>query len=93
MSDTAKRRARRQFTDEFKASAVRLVLDEGKTVGTGGAVGAIVGGILGGLKGALIGAVVGSGGVIAATEGKDVDLPPGTIVRVRLDSPLELRRR
>ena len=25
-------RARRQFTDEFKAGAVRLVLDEGKTV-------------------------------------------------------------
>ena len=33
MPDTSKRRARRQFTDEFKASAVRLVLDEGKTVG------------------------------------------------------------
>ena len=29
----AKRRTRRQFTDEFKAGAVRLVLDEGKTVG------------------------------------------------------------
>src|SRR4029077_19658110 len=33
MADTPKRRARRQFTDEFKAGAVRLVLDEGKTVG------------------------------------------------------------
>ena len=33
MADTLKRRPRRQFTDEFKASAVRLVLDEGKTVG------------------------------------------------------------
>jgi transposase-like protein len=33
MADTPKRRARRQFTGEFKASAVRLVLDEGKTVG------------------------------------------------------------
>src|SRR5215204_2545391 len=32
MADTPKR-ARRQFTDEFKASAVRLVLDEGQTVG------------------------------------------------------------
>jgi transposase len=32
MADTPKRRARRQFTDEFKASAVRPVLDEGKTV-------------------------------------------------------------
>jgi transposase len=27
-----KRRVRRQFTDEFRAGAVRLVLDEGKTV-------------------------------------------------------------
>jgi transposase len=33
MADTAKRRPRRQFTDEFKAGAVRLVLEEGKTVG------------------------------------------------------------
>ena len=33
MADTPKRRARRQFTDEFKASAVRLVLDDGKSVG------------------------------------------------------------
>jgi transposase-like protein len=32
MADTPKRRARRQFTDEFKTSAVRLVLDAGKTV-------------------------------------------------------------
>lgn len=33
MADTLKRRPRRQFTDEFKASAVRLVVEEGKTVG------------------------------------------------------------
>ena len=33
MADTPKRRPRRQFTDDFKASAVRLVLEEGKTVG------------------------------------------------------------
>jgi len=30
---TKARRARRQFSEEFKAGAVRLVLDEGKTVG------------------------------------------------------------
>lgn len=29
------RRVRRQFSEEFKAGAVRLVLDEGKTVGAG----------------------------------------------------------
>ncbi len=34
MSETTKpRRLRRQFDDEFKASAVRLVLDEGKSAG------------------------------------------------------------
>jgi transposase len=33
MTDEKKpKRARRSFTDEFKAGAVRLVLDEGKTV-------------------------------------------------------------
>ena len=30
MADTLKRRPRRQFTDEFKASAVRLVLVGGR---------------------------------------------------------------
>jgi len=33
MADTRSRRPRRQFDPEFKAQAVRLVLDEGKTVG------------------------------------------------------------
>ena len=33
MADTLTRRPRRQFTDEYKADAVRLVIDEGKTVG------------------------------------------------------------
>ena len=33
MADTPKPTSRRQFTDEFKAGAVRLVLDDGKTVG------------------------------------------------------------
>ena len=32
-SSKAGRRARRQFTEEFRAGAVRLVLDEGKTAG------------------------------------------------------------
>jgi transposase len=33
MPDTKRKRPRRSFTDEFKANAVRLVLDEGKSVG------------------------------------------------------------
>ena len=32
-TDTKGRRLRRSFTEEFKAGAVRLVLEEGKTVG------------------------------------------------------------
>ena len=32
-SKSPNRRPRRHFTDEYKASAVRLVIDEGKTVG------------------------------------------------------------
>jgi transposase len=32
-TDTTSRRPRRQYTDEFKAQTVRVVLEEGKTVG------------------------------------------------------------
>lgn len=78
---------RAMATQVFESRGIR---DEAKTVGTGGAVGAIIGGIIGGLKGAIIGAVVGAGGVVAATEGKDVALEPGTIMRIRLDEPLQI---
>jgi TolA-binding protein len=64
---------------------------EAAKIGTGGAVGAIIGGIIGGVKGALLGVLIGGGGTIAATEGKDVKLPPGTILRVRLDTPPAIR--
>ena len=59
-------------------------------IGAGSAVGAIIGGILGGVKGAVAGILIGGGGVIAATEGKDVHLPEGTVLRVRFDSPVPL---
>ena len=64
---------------------------EAGRIGAGSAVGAIIGGIIGGVKGALLGVLIGGGGTIAATEGKDVTLPPGTILRVRLDTPPEIR--
>ncbi len=60
-------------------------------IGGGAGVGAIIGGILGGVKGAIIGAAIGAGGTIAATEGSDIDLDAGTILRVRLDAPLVVR--
>jgi hypothetical protein len=61
--------------------------------GAGAGVGAVIGGLIGGVKGALLGAVIGGGGTIAATEGREVDLPQGTVLRVRLDSPLGLAQR
>ncbi len=64
--------------------------DAGK-IGAGAGVGAIIGGILGGLRGALAGILIGGGGVVAATEGQDVNLPAGTVLRIRLDSPLSVR--
>ena len=64
---------------------------EAGKIGAGAGVGAIIGGILGGVKGALLGVLIGGGGTIAATEGKDVTLPAGTILRVRLDTPPAVR--
>ncbi len=63
---------------------------EAGRIGTGAGVGAIIGGILGGFRGALAGILIGAGGTIAATEGKDVELPQGSVLRVRLDSPVQI---
>jgi hypothetical protein len=60
-------------------------------IGAGAGVGAIIGGILGGFKGALAGILIGAGGTVAATDGKDVELPAGTVLRIRLDSGLNTR--
>jgi hypothetical protein len=61
---------------------------EAGKIGTGAGIGAIIGGILGGFKGVLAGILIGAGGTVAATPGKDVVLPQGTVLRIRLDSPL-----
>ena len=59
--------------------------------GVGAAVGGLLGAVLGGGKGALLGVLIGGGGTIAATEGKELDLPQGTVFRVRLDSPVQVQ--
>lgn len=61
-------------------------------IGAGAVVGGIIGGLLGGGKGALLGVLVGGGGTMAATDGADVNLPLGTILRLRIDQPLEVIR-
>jgi hypothetical protein len=35
--------------------------------------------------------LIGGGGTMVATEGNDVKLPSGTILRVRMDTPPEIR--
>jgi len=64
--------------------------DEVARIGAGAGVGAIIGGILGGTKGAIAGILIGGGGVVAATEGKDVELETGTTLRVRFDRNVPL---
>jgi hypothetical protein len=61
-------------------------------IGIGAGVGAVIGGILGGVEGALAGILIGGGGTVLATPGKDVELAAGTVLRVRFDSPLDLRQ-
>jgi len=82
-------------TYDTKAYVTQALQSEGikgevGRIGAGSAVGAIIGGILGGAKGAITGILIGGCGVIAATEGKDVHLPEGTVLRVRFDSAVPL---
>ena len=74
-------------TEAIEGSGIR---GEAARIGTGAGVGAIIGGILGGVKGALAGVLIGGGGTIAATEGKEVEIPQGAVLRVRLDSPANI---
>ena len=64
--------------------------DAGKAT-AGAGVGAIIGGILGGFKGAMAGILIGGGGTIAATEGEELRLPQGTVLRVRIESPVRIQ--
>jgi hypothetical protein len=75
-------------TDTIESEGIR---GEAARIGAGSAVGAVIGGIIGGVKGALIGVLIGGGGTMVATEGKDVHVPAGTILRVRMDTPPEIR--
>lgn len=63
-------------------------------IGGGAVGGAIIGGILGGGDGAAKGAAIGGAGgtgVVLATRGKEVRLPAGTPLSVRLTAPLTVR--
>ena len=79
-------------TYSVRATVMQALQGEGDVgrVAAGAGVGAIIGGILGGVRGALTGILIGGGGTVAATEGNEVDLAPGTVLRVRLDSAVDV---
>jgi hypothetical protein len=75
-------------TEAIEGSGIR---GEAGRAGAGAAVGGLLGAVLGGVKGAVLGAVIGAGGTIAATEGKEVELPQGSVLRVRIDAPVQVQ--
>lgn len=80
---------RATMTEAIEGEGLR---GEAGRVGTGAAVGGVIGGILGGIRGALAGILIGGGGTVIATEGEDVVLKPGTVLRMRFDSALNVAR-
>jgi len=65
-------------------------------IGAPAAGGALIGAIAGGKKGALIGTAVGGGAgtaVVMSTRGKEVRLPKGTALTLRLTEPLTVKVR
>jgi hypothetical protein len=65
--------------------------EEGRETARKAGIGAIIGGVVGGLlkgkTGVLVGALAG-GGVVMAQRGEDVELPEGTILKVRVERPV-----
>jgi hypothetical protein len=83
-------------TDTVSRMAEATKKQDAAKIGGGAAGGAIIGGILGGGGGAAKGAAIGGAagtGVVLSTRGKEIRLPPGTPVSVRLASPLTVRVR
>jgi hypothetical protein len=78
---------RASATQVFESKGIRA---EAGTAGVGAGVGGVVGGLIGGVKGAILGAAIGAGGAIAATDGKDISLPAGSIVRIRVDTSVRV---
>lgn len=84
---------------EITASAIDITAGDSKKrdaaiIGGGAGAGAIIGGIADGGKGAAIGGLIGGAagtGAVLATRGKDVVLPAGTQVKVKLRQDLRLQ--
>ena len=66
--------------------------ESGQKASMGAALGALLGSVIGGKKGALLGILVGGAGGAITSRGEEVDLPEGTILTLRTDRPINLRR-
>jgi len=64
-----------------------------RSAGLGAVVGGVLGAVLDGAKGAVVGAILGGGGAVVGTSGKDVELPAGTLLTLRVERPLRVARR
>ena len=65
-------------------------------IGAPAAGGALIGALVGGKKGALVGGAVGGGAgtaVVMSTRGKEVHIPKGTALTLKLTAPLTVRVR
>lgn len=81
-------------TQGVAREAESTVKKDAAKIGIPAAGGAIIGGILGGGKGAAIGGAVGGGAgtaVVLGTGGKEVEIPAGTPITVKLLEPLTVR--
>jgi len=78
---------RAMATQVFESGGIR---EEAGTIGAGAGIGGVIGGLLGGVQGAVIGAVIGAGGAVVATEGKDVHLAAGSVIRIRFDTAVHV---
>lgn len=68
--------------------------EDAEKIGLPAAGGAVVGALVGGKKGAAIGAAAGGGAgtaVVLATSGKEVSLPKGSIVALKLQKAVKVR--
>jgi hypothetical protein len=76
---------------DLRASVESILQDPNRVAnkaGIGAVLGAVLGGIVGGRSGAAVGSILGGTGAVVATKGDEVDLPAGTVIRVRLDAAL-----
>jgi hypothetical protein len=62
-------------------------------VGVGAGICGVIGGKMGWGNGYAEGILKCVGGTMAATEGKQVDLPPGTVLRTRMDAAVQIQIR